>query len=143
MDTLEFRVVPPDPELEAWIEDCPGVQAVVEIRVNGREIVPVLREIETAYDPRIAGAYGHLTPGELYPELAGALASGDAAALLCCDGCGFIGCWSVYVHVHEDGEAVCWDGFEHNHRDWAYPLAFRFEKQAYAEAMEVLKGCIF
>ena len=31
MDTLEFRVVPPDPELEAWIEDCPGVQAVVEI----------------------------------------------------------------------------------------------------------------
>ena len=59
---------------------------------------------------------------------------------LCCDGCGFIGCWSVYVEVHEDGESVSWGPFTHNHQDWTYPLSFRFDKNAYRQAAEALKA---
>ena len=82
------------------------------------------------------------SPGELHRELAKSLDSGEekGAALLCCDGCGFIGCWSVSVHIREKGEAILWENFRHNHRDWEYLLSFRFEVRTFPQSLEGLRA---
>lgn len=138
VDALEFRIINPK-GIEAWADDCDICEAV-EIYINGREIVELLKEIETPFaidegEIDLAGAYGHLTPAELYSELNDA----DESALLCCDSCGLIGCWSVLVSVEMDEKYVYWKEFEHNHRKWKYNISYKFDRKEYEDALKQLK----
>ena len=136
-DMVEFKLFNPQGK-EDWAEDFDANQAV-EIYINGKEIIEILKEIETPYAMSeghvdIAGAYGHLTPKQLYSELTDT----DESALLCCDGCGFTGCWSVLVKVEEDDNYIYWKNFRHNHRDWKYDISYKFGRIEYENAVKQL-----
>lgn len=83
----------------------------------------------------MAGAYGHLTPSELYEELNDT----EESALLCCDACGLIGCWSVLTTVEIDENYVCWKAFRHNHREWKYNLIYKFDRKEYEDSLKQLE----
>lgn len=138
VDVLNFKIINPKGK-EDWADDC-DISEAVEIYINGKEIVEILKEIETPFAKNenaidIAGAYGHLTPRELYSELNDTKES----ALLCCDGCGFIGCWAVLVSVEMDEEYVYWKEFRHNHRKWEYNISYKYDRREYEDALEQLK----
>lgn len=138
VDILNFKIINPKGK-EDWADDY-DVSEVVEIYINGEEIVELLKEIEMPFAMNegnidIAGAYGHLTPKELYSELADT----EESALLCCDGCGFIGCWAIFVNVEMDDSYVYWKGFRHNHRDWEYDISYKFSRIEYENAIKQLQ----
>ncbi len=143
-DKLEFKLIDPVETGEAWALEYGSKSMGVEIYINGREIVSILKEIELPYatqegKPHLAGDYGHNTPQHLYEMLTEAV----EVELLCCGGCGDSGCWSVLVSVREEEDYVYWEHFEHNHRDWSYPLSYCFDRQEYEQALEVLRGFHF
>ena len=138
VDILKFKIIDPKGK-EDWADDY-DISEAVEIYINGREIIELLKEIETPFAMDeghidIAGAYGHLTPKELYSELTDA----EESSLLCCDGCGFIGCWSVLVSVKMDDIYVYWNEFKHNHRDWKYNISYKFSRLEYENALKQLR----
>ena len=139
VDILEFKIINPKGK-EDWANDY-DISEVVEIYINGREIIELLKEIETPFAMGeghidIAGAYGHLTPKELYSELT----DSEESALLCCDGCGFISCWSVLVSVKKDDSYVYWKEFKHNHRHWKYNISYQFSRLEYENALKQLRA---
>lgn len=152
-DKLEFKLINAKEANEAWAEDYEKTFYVVEIYLNGKELVPILKEIEQPFcdkegTPEIAGGYGHNLPEELYNDLTeaakeGAFSEDHEAALLCCDGCGFSGCWSVMVSVRQTEKYVYWENFRQNHRaDWQYNLSYRFDREEYNTAMAQMKSYI-
>jgi len=139
IDVLEFRIINPKGK-EKWADDC-DINEVVEIYINGREIVEFLKEIEKPFvinegEIDLAGAYGHLTPDELYEELNDT----EESALLCCDACGLSGCWSVLTTVEIDENYVCWKAFRHNHREWKYNLIYKFDRKEYEDSLKQLES---
>lgn len=137
VDILNFEIINPK-GIEDWADDC-DVSEVVEIYINGREIIELLREIETPLAMGeghigIAGAYGHLTPKQLYSELTDL----EECALLCCGDCGFIGCWSVLVNVEMDERYVYWKEFRNNHRDWEYNISYKFDRLEYENVLKTI-----
>ncbi|MBR4085899.1 MAG: hypothetical protein IKK33_16620 [Lachnospiraceae bacterium] len=138
VDVLEFKIINPK-GIEDWADDC-DIREVVEIYINGREIVELLKEIEMPWAIKegeidLAGTYGHLPPKELYSELNDT----EESALLCCDGCGLVGCWSVFVNVEKDEKYVYWKDFRHNHREWKYNISYKFYRSEYED---MLKGVL-
>ena len=139
VDILKFEIINPKGK-EDWADDYDASEAV-EIYINGREIIELLKEIETplAMDEGhigIAGAYGHLTPKQLYSELNDI----EESALLCCGDCGFIGCWSIFIRVEMDKGYVYWKEFRNNHRDWKYNVSYKFNRQEYENALKTIAG---
>ena len=134
-DHLEFKIINPY-GIEDWVEDS-SVKEVVEIYINGKEIIEILKEIEIPFANNeghisIAGAYGHLTPNELYSELM----DSEESALVCCGDCGLIGCWAVVINVEMDEDYVYWKEFRHNHRDWEYNISFKFHRTEYENVLK-------
>ena len=149
-DKLEFKLVDPIEKKEEWALELKSTQKVVEIYLNGREIVEILSEVEKPYaeeegHPSLAGAYGHNYAKELYGDLAEAMTEGSyfqekGVELLCCNDCGDRGCWSVLVMIKQDEGYVYWEHFRNNHRKWDYDISFRFAKKDYEQAMQQLKA---
>ena len=142
-DKIRFKLVAP----ASINEDDYHNKNVVEIYINNREIVSILKPIEERikdYDDGVdPGGYGHRIAKELYHELSKALIPGTCenkygAEILCCRSCGEPGCWSPMVKVTEEKEFVKWT-LVHNHRKWDYKLTYRFKKEAYEAALYSLK----
>lgn len=153
VDKIEFKLIDAKTANEPWSEDFEKSVSVIEIYINGKEIVSVLKEIEQPYcdeegNPQLAGDYGHNTPEELYKDLSDAVTEDTysnkcGAYLLCCRGCGFSGCWSVEISVRQTDEYVYWENFRQNHREnWQYNLLYKFDRTEYDKAMEQLKSFI-
>ena len=149
-DKLEFKLIDPVKNGEEWADDRKDCRAV-EIYLNGREIIDILKEIEMPFakeegHPDIAGGYAHNTPKFLYRSLSETLVEGTysnnyGAELLCCSSCGSSGCWSAIVHVRQDKDFVYWENFEQNHREnWKYNLSYKFDRTEYEKESEKLKG---
>lgn len=137
---------------EPWAADYGSNHQVVEVIIDGKSILDIIRRIEKPYLQEEGllrlqdhgNDYGHISPKDLYDSLLSATVNGSfsydfGVYLFCCGGCGEPGCWSVTFHVKEDEKFVCWYNFEHNHRDWAYNLNYKFEKKAYQMAMNKLQ----
>lgn len=147
VDKIRFNIIDPRGK-EEWAKDC-DVSKVVEIYINDREIVDILREIERTYaeqegKPNLAGAYGHNTPKVLYDNLSQAEEDElngyeDGVELLRCLECGFMDCWSILVRIKQDEKYVYWYDIKHNHRDWNYDIAYQFDKNEYDMALQELK----
>lgn len=153
VDKLEFKLIDAKKSNEAWAEDCEKSIFVVEIYINGKEIVSMLKEIEQPYcdtegASEIAGGYGHNLPEDLYKNLSEAIIEDTysnkyGVTLLCCRDCGFSGCWSVILSVRQTKDYVYWENFRHNHREnWKYNLSYKFDRTEYDKAMEQLKSFI-
>lgn len=148
-NTLDFKMIDPAEAGEEWAVDSETIYRAVEIYIDGREILEIIREIEIPYveeDEHVfAGDYGHVSPKSLYGELSSATDEGSfshswGVYLFCCGSCGEPTCWSVTILVKEDGESVYWYDFRHEHMAWDYNLTYRFEKNQYARAMQKLKN---
>lgn len=153
IDKLEFKLIDAKKSNEPWAEDCETPIFVVEIYINGKEVVPILKEIEQPYcdaegTPEIAGGYGHNLPEDLYKALSEAIIEGTysnkyGVELLCCRDCGFSGCWSAITHIRQTEDYIYWESFENNHRkNWKYNLSYKFDKAEYDKAMKQLKSYI-
>lgn len=149
-NNLDFKMFDPVEAGEVWAVDFGSNHKVVEIYIDGKRLLDTIRKIEVPYakeegHPDLAGDYGHVSPSELYSDLSTATDENSysyelGVYLFCCAGCGEPGCWSVTLQVKEDEESVYWYNFEHEHRDWEYNLTYRFEKNAYAQALHKLKN---
>ena len=150
-DKIEFKIADPAELGETWAEENDRNLKAVEIYINGREFVDILKECEKPFadsegHPNLAGSYGHNVPKILYCALSEAVKEGTysnkyGAELLCCRDCGIPGCWSVLAMISEDDDFVYWKSFSHNHRKmWKYDLSFRFVKADYEKEMEKLKS---
>lgn len=142
-NVLDFEMFDPIEAGEAWAVEFGTNHKVVEIYIDGKKLIDIIRVIETPYT-EVPGAYGHVSPYDLYDDLCTATDGHSYSCLygvylFCCRGCGEPGCWSVTCKVKEDEKFVYWYSFEHEHRDWSYNLNYRFDKTAYAQAMEKLK----
>lgn len=148
IDKIEFKLIDAKAANEIWAEGYEEDFFVAQIYLNGKEIVPILKEIEQPFcnkegTPEISGCYGHNLPEELYDSLSKAINTNHEAALLCCDDCGFSGCWSVLVSVRQTEKYVYWENFRQNHRaNWRYNLSYKFDRDEYNKAMEQLKSYI-
>ena len=149
VNTLDFVMFDPIEAREEWAVDFGSTHKVVEILIDGRSMKEHIQEIERPFikeDPSIEDdteQYGHVSPKSLYDDLMEAADplydSGLGVYLFCCASCGEQGCWSVTCKVKEDEQYVYWYDFQHEHRDWNYHLSFRFDKDAYEQAMRKLK----
>ena len=144
MDVLDVAVVSRIHNGEAW--------EWVELRVNGRDLADLAREVELPFALRdgqsdIAGSYMGLSPREvLYPssQLLGDPDLGLSAhettktTLLACGGCGEPGCWPLLAHVHIEEAVVRWSGFEQPYRQqWDLTALgpFTFDRSQYEAAL--------
>ena len=130
LDRLSFRIINPIGK-EEWVQNS-NISQVVEIYLNGVEIVSILKEIETPYaneenHANLAGAYGHVSPDELYANLT---KYEEDIEILCCSGCGESGCWWIIVDIEKDEKFVYWKRFRNNHRDWKYDISYKFDKDS-------------
>ena len=116
VDQLEFKLVKASEVNEDWMDDFDIEGNIVEIYINGQEIIPLLKKIEEPYAieegyPDLAGGYGHRLSEELHKELTEAFCEGtyaykEGVELLCCSACGISGCWSVVVYVKQEEDFV-------------------------------------
>ena len=144
-NTLKFEFFDPVEAGETWAITWGFDYKVVEIYVDGEKLLDIIREIEAPYAkeegyPELAGAYGHISPKDLYFGLGTALIENSDACdnkvyLFCCEDCGDILCWSISFMVKEDEKYVYWYDFKHEHRNWKYDLTFRFEKEENEEGL--------
>ena len=121
------------------------------IRVDGRDLIDVVREIEgpiaaAAGEPTLAGKYGYLNIRLLVPpsqHLLGKAArplleyDDGQVSLLECE-CGCEGCWPFVATIEADDARVVWSHFRQPHRDnWRYPddLRLVFYRSQYEEAL--------
>lgn len=150
-DKLEFKLIKPSSKGEIWAEDEGRNLRAVEIYINNRELVDILREIEKPFaeeegHPNLAGGYGHNIPQILYKDFTEALIPETysqlyGVELLCCKDCGVPGCWSPKAKIRQDEEFVYWEDFCQNHRkNWVYNLSYKFAKAEYEAEMEKLKS---
>lgn len=145
---LDFKLIDPVLANERWTDGEKNLPDVVEIYIDGVEIVEIFRKIEVPYceqegHPNLAGDYGHIPAKELYRDLSEATIEGSYSYDLgvypvCCGGCGEPGCWSVTFRVRESDEFIWWYKFEHERREWKYDLEFKFLKSDYLKEMNKL-----
>lgn len=148
INQLDFNLIDPLSAGEEWAEDVHNPPSVVEIYIDGIEILEIFRKIEAPYceaegHPDLVVGYGHVSANDLYTDLIEATDENSwsyklGVYPLCCRSCGEPGCWSVTFHVREDEDYIWWYGFEHEHRDWEYNLEFKFLKKDYFVALEKL-----
>jgi hypothetical protein len=125
----------------------------VDIYINGRKLVDLLREFEKPFaaaegHPDIAGTYMGRSPSEVF--LPSKLLLGEPGqydmfsdigkvAVLDCD-CGNPGCWPWAVKITTQNDRVVWSDFENCHRgptwDYSGHPPFTFELQGYMAAIE-------
>lgn len=61
---------------------------------------------------------------------------GDPVLYAC--GCGAVGCMAVHVHIEVEDETVVWSNFRDRGKAPADVGPFRFDRQAYLDAIEAL-----
>lgn len=142
---LNFEMFDPVEAGEEWAITWGSNHKVVEIYVDGKKLLDIIREIEVPYAneegyPELAGAYGHISPRELYVDLSTVLIDNSNTCdkrvnLFCCGSCGEIICWSVSFLVKEDERYVYWYDFRHEHRNWEYNLTYKFDKEEYEDTL--------
>ncbi len=146
MDTIRFEIS--EIEVPAW-----GLIDSVDIFVNDRNLVDIVREVELPFaardgKPRLAGTYISLPAEDVFlpsPRLLGEpvkfydydSSKGKIAVLGC--GCGDVGCWPFRVRIELREDVVIWDGFEQPHRrKWRYDemRPFVFDRTQYCSALD-------
>lgn len=135
-------------KLELKIKENNAGQAVeVEIYVNGKHLIDLLKEFELPYalsewHPDIAGSYMGLTPGELHQELSD---PGNIMTILGCLACGMAECWPIRVKVVNNGDNVEWKEFKQPYREkWDYSSfsTFKFNKKEYMNEMNKISDYV-
>lgn len=122
----------------------------VEIIVNGRNLIEVLREIETPWAAwegcaDLAGRYCGLGTEHVLPpsrhfwgEPSLEYLPGDSRVpILGCADCGDHHCWPILVRISVTEKAVSWTDFEQPHRPkWKYrDLFFQFDRSQYEASL--------
>jgi hypothetical protein len=146
VDTIRFEI---------GKRDVPSMGTVdrVEVFVNGRNLVDVLREVEVPFAVRegklhLAGSYVDLPSEEVFlpsPRLLGEPTTyydhdspkGKIAVLGC--ECGDVGCWPFRVGITLRDDVVIWDDFEQPHRRaWRYDelRSFVFDRTRYLSPLD-------
>jgi hypothetical protein len=146
VDTLRLEIS--EIEVPAW-----GLIDSVDIFVNDRNLVDIVREVELPFaardgKPRLAGTYIGLPAEDVFlpsPRLLGEpvkfydydSSKGKIAVLGC--GCGDVGCWPFRVRIELREDVVIRDGFEQPHRlKWRYDemRPFVFDWTQYFSALD-------
>ncbi len=129
---------------------------VVTIRINGRRLVDLIRDVELSSalhegHANLAGAYVGIPPMVAFlpsRHLLGEPAAGwdwqpEAVPVLQCE-CGEPGCWPLLVCIAIGSETVTWSDFRQPHRGpqsraghWRYDAlpGFTFDRRQYEEAL--------
>jgi hypothetical protein len=145
VDTIRFEVS--EIEVPAW-----GLIDSVDIFVNDRNLVDIVREVELPFaarggKPRLAGTYIGLPAEDVFlpsPRLLGETTHypfdglGGKVAVLGCV-CGDVGCWPFRTGIELREDVVIWDGFEQPHRrKWRYDemRPFVFDRTQYFSALD-------
>lgn len=120
-----------------------GIYYAVSFFVDGRSLLDMIREFESAFAQDLAGSYanhyfGNYTETFLLggqPEYG---EKGDKTELLSCGDCGCLGCWPFATRIYVNGDAVVWDKFEQPHRTWSYTDfgPFMFDLKEYSNAIK-------
>jgi hypothetical protein len=150
VDTIRF-------EIGERTDPADGLVDAVDIFVNGRNLVDIVREVELPISaregkPDRAGRYAGLPPGENLlpsPRLLGEpttyydhdSSEGKVAALGC--ECGEVGCWPFQVKIALRDDVVTWSDFEQPHRRaWRYDALrpFVFDRAQYLSALNQKPG---
>jgi hypothetical protein len=145
VDTLRF-------EIGEREDPADGIVDAVNVFVNGRNLVDILREVELPFVARegnlqLAGSYVGLRPEEVFlpsHRLLGEPTTcydydsleGKTAVLGCV--CGEPGCWPFRVKITSREDVVIWSGFEQPHRrTWRYDelQPFVFDRTQYLSAL--------
>ncbi len=129
-----------DVECEQKLDDCGEAFTHVSFHIDGRPLLEMVREFETAFAGELAGEYDTQACGCYTEEfLLGRDGGQDKTELLCCT-CGCMGCWPLNARITVDGNSVTWDGFEQPHRDWSYEGfgPFVFDLDQYRSAIAVI-----
>jgi hypothetical protein len=130
-----------------------GLVDAVNVFINGRNLVDVLREVELPFraregKPDLAGSYVGLPLEDILlpaPRLLGEPATyydhgypeGKIAVLGCV--CDEVGCWPFLVKITLRDDVVIWDDFEQPHRRaWRYDelRPFVFDRTQYLSALD-------
>jgi hypothetical protein len=146
VDTIRFEIS--EIEVPAW-----GLIDSVDIFVNDRNLVDIVREVELPFaarggKPRLAGTYIGLLAEDVFlpsPRLLGEpvkfydydSSNGKIAVLGCV--CGDVGCWPFRVRIELREDVVIWDGFEQPHQPkWRYDQTnpFVFDRTQYLSALD-------
>lgn len=127
----------------------------VQIYINGKNLISILKRIESQYDKKIAGQYKGLPPEIVYSPSTHLLGVSnqdldyhdDKSVLLICE-CGVAGCWDFVVKISTTDEVVSWSEFEQSHRGpesvsghWKYDelSPFVFNRKQYESALHNMK----
>jgi hypothetical protein len=129
----------------AFTVDGTADAMAIGITVNGRPLADLAADVERAFDPSLAGAYGGLPPyvvGSVHHYLGRPRATwfGDGdTVLLGCD-CGEWGCWPLTAEVVVMHDTVRWSRFRTGHRDWDLSELgpFEFVRDDYVRALFAL-----
>jgi hypothetical protein len=145
VDTLRFEIGKRD-------DPADGTVDAVNVFVNGRNLVDILREVELPFaaregKPDLAGSYVGLPPEDVFlpsPRLLGEPTTyydhddpeGKIAVFGCV--CGEPGCWPFQVKITLQDDVVIWSDFEQPHRSaWRYNemRPFVFDRIEYLSAL--------
>ena len=150
MDTIRF-------EIGERADPADGLVDAVDIFINGRNFVGILREVELPFaardsQPDLAGSYAGLPPEDIFLPSLRLLgepttyydrdSSEGKIAVLGCE-CGDPGCWPLRVKIDLRDDAVIWDGFEQPHRSaWRSDAlrSFVFDRAQYISALSRNSG---
>jgi hypothetical protein len=141
-------------EIGERVDPAEGAVDAVDIFVNGRNLVEIVREAERPFrvregSPDQVSPYVGLSPGEILLPSARLLGGEpmafsdhddpeDKTAVLGCV-CGEVGCWPFLVRIKLREDVVIWDGFEQPHRPaWRYDdlRPFVFDRGQYFSALQ-------
>ena len=150
MDAVRFEIGERD-------DPANGLVEAVNVVVNGRNLVAILKEVELPFatregKPDLAGGYVGLSPEEVFlpsPRLLGEPTTyydrdaedGKVAVLGCARG--DPGCWPFRVRITLRDDVVIWSGFEQPHRAaWRYDemRPFVFDRAQYLSALNQEPG---
>jgi hypothetical protein len=126
-----------------WSESSDALRKsheLVRVLINGQDLIDLIKPIEEAYEPKIAGSYIGLYANEVFWPSQRMLGGSDycwqgenIVGLLQCS-CGEEGCWSFTAKIQINDHVVIWSDFGNNHReDWDYSALgfFSFDKNQY------------
>ncbi|QIN82350.1 hypothetical protein GBA63_06555 [Rubrobacter tropicus] len=141
MDTIRFEVDRTD--TPAW-----GPIDTVDIFVNGRSLLDLVREVELPFAtrdgrPDRAGSYVGLPAEAIFMPSRRLLGVPDDRyddweGRISVLGCGVVGCWPLHARITVQDDAVVWDDFEQPHRRrWRHDRLgpFVFEREEYEAAL--------
>ncbi|HWI51287.1 MAG TPA: hypothetical protein VNT01_04020 [Symbiobacteriaceae bacterium] len=137
MDRLTLQVV------QLTLEGYSQKNDFVNVIVNGRNMVDIIKEVELPFAGDLAGDYHQLTPAYFLQELK----RGSPVWILGCP-CGEPGCWPLQVSVGVTDSTVVWSRFEQPYRSsrepgneyWDYGnLGFTFDRGEYEAEVRKLE----